>query len=118
MALEDLKTHIEVLRGSDDEEVGKLWAVRINSGKFGVPWERSKKVLEGAEMSVKIVRPPPGEEEGGHRKIGQNDGRGMKRPTEAGQTSPRKASSNQAIHSFRKGGSAQARQASIEKWMN
>ena len=115
-ALEDLKTQVEVLRESK-KEVGELWAVRINSGKFGVPWERSKSVLEATGMSVKVVRPPSGENQESGGKMGQNGGRGIKRPTDAAQTSPRKASSNQAKPSLRNGDGAQARQASIEKWI-
>ena len=36
--------------------VGDVWAVRINSGKFGVKWERTKKVLEECSLHMKVVR--------------------------------------------------------------
>ena len=39
------------------QEFGDLWAVRINSGKFGVPWDRTKRILEQCGMDVKVVAP-------------------------------------------------------------
>lgn len=91
MALEDLAGQIGVLRGQqtgregnnnaidgvvleegDDavskktkakEDVpGECWAVRINSGMFGVPWGDTKDVLEAGGLDMTIVR-PAGEEE-------------------------------------------------------
>lgn len=55
-AMADLGKRIQFLRGNG-HEVGELWAVRINSGKFGVNWERTKRVLEQCRMDVKIMRP-------------------------------------------------------------
>ncbi len=42
---------------------GECYAVRINSGKFGVPWEDTKRVLEGGGVDMVVLRPE--EEEGG-----------------------------------------------------
>lgn len=42
-------------------EVGSCYAVRINSGKFGVEWRRTKAVLEAGELDITILR-PEGEE--------------------------------------------------------
>ena len=39
------------------QEFGDLWAVKINSGKFGVPWDRTKRILEQCGMDVKVVAP-------------------------------------------------------------
>ena len=43
--------------------IGEVWMCKINSGMFGVPWERTKEVLEGVEVGgsgvdvVKVVSP-------------------------------------------------------------
>ena len=42
--------------------LGQCYAVRINSGKFGVPWEDTKRVLEGGGVDMVVLRPE--EEEG------------------------------------------------------
>ena len=34
-----------------------VWAVRLNSGKFGIEWEKTKNVLEGCGVRLKVVRP-------------------------------------------------------------
>ena len=39
------------------EEVGKCYAVRINSGKFGVAWQRTKAVLEAGDLDITVLRP-------------------------------------------------------------
>lgn len=36
---------------------GECWAVRINSGMFGVPWQDTKAVLEAGKLDMVIVRP-------------------------------------------------------------
>jgi len=41
--------------------LGQCRAVRINSGKFGVPWARTKKVLEERSLDMVVVRPEVGE---------------------------------------------------------
>ncbi len=44
----------------EEEEVekpGECYAVRINSGKFGVPWEDTKRVLEGGGVDMVVLRP-------------------------------------------------------------
>jgi len=49
--------------GEDSEAPGECWAVRINSGMFGVPWRETKSVLEAGGLNMTIVR-PEGEDEG------------------------------------------------------
>ena len=39
--------------------VGDVYAVRINSGLFKVPWEETKKVLEQGELNITVMSPPP-----------------------------------------------------------
>ena len=54
------------------EEVGipgECYAVRINSGKFGVPWEDTKRVLEGGGVDMVVMRPEEEEEEEGEMKM-------------------------------------------------
>ena len=58
-AMEDLKTQLLERKGDDEIQDGprdECWAVRINSGKFGVPWARSKEVLEAGGLDVTVVR--------------------------------------------------------------
>lgn len=65
-ALRDLAARIAGLRGKGWD--GEVWAVRINSGKFGVEWRRTRAVLEGGEVGMKVVAPEEegeGSEEGG-----------------------------------------------------
>ena len=35
----------------------EVWSVRINSGSFHVPWEETKRILEGEGMEIIVVRP-------------------------------------------------------------
>lgn len=57
-AIEDLEAQLGAIRnGGDAGNIGELWAVRINSGKFGVKWERSKEVLEAGGLSIKVMAP-------------------------------------------------------------
>lgn len=63
-ALADLANQIAEIRGSDEDggqELGSCYAVRINSGRFGVEWQKTKAVLEAGELDITIVR-PEGEE--------------------------------------------------------
>ncbi|KLJ07118.1 hypothetical protein EMPG_17388 [Blastomyces silverae] len=39
------------------EQPGELWGCRFNAGLFGVPWERTREVLEEAGLAMTIVRP-------------------------------------------------------------
>ena len=60
------KEGVVAVDGNGVEDVGKpgeCYAVRINSGKFGVPWEDTKKVLEGGGVDMVVLR-PEGVEEG------------------------------------------------------
>jgi ADP-ribose 1''-phosphate phosphatase len=59
-ALEDLKTQLEALRGSDvgtDEKSrpGEIWACRFNSVNFKVPWERTRAVIEDVGLDFTVV---------------------------------------------------------------
>ncbi|KAL2038964.1 hypothetical protein N7G274_008304 [Stereocaulon virgatum] len=91
LAVEDLGRQVKALRergggdeegqdavGEDGEEgkgelgeglPGECWAVRINSGLFGVPWGETKKVLEGGGVGMCVVR--PGMEGGGGGEEGE-----------------------------------------------
>ena len=59
-ALEDLTRQIAEIRQSG-QELGACHAVRINSGKFGVEWKKTKAVLEAGDVDITVFRP---EEEG------------------------------------------------------
>ena len=37
-------------------KVGECWAVRINSGKFGVEWDRTKPVLENGAVDMRVIQ--------------------------------------------------------------
>ena len=71
-ALVDLKKQIVVVdhdndNHNDDEEkemerkaamkkgMGDCWAVKLNSGKFGVPWAVTRQVLERAGLEITVV---------------------------------------------------------------
>lgn len=41
------------------QEIGKSYAVPINSGKFGVPWSRTKPVLEAGEIDITVMGTDP-----------------------------------------------------------
>ena len=45
------------------QKMGKCYAVRINSGKFGVAWQRTKAILEAGELDITILK-PEGEKKG------------------------------------------------------
>ncbi|KAL9580734.1 MAG: hypothetical protein Q9212_004315 [Teloschistes hypoglaucus] len=46
-------------------EIGRCYAVRINSGLFGIPWEMTKNVLIKGKVNMVVVSPP---DEGGDTK--------------------------------------------------
>lgn len=52
----DLERQIEGLRARGKEDLGECWAVRINSGKFGVEWAKSRRVLEEGGLDITVVR--------------------------------------------------------------
>lgn len=54
---------------------GECYAVRINSGKFGVPWEDTKRVLEGGGVDMVVLRPEEEEEGDGSKVGGREDGK-------------------------------------------
>ncbi|KAL9116221.1 MAG: hypothetical protein Q9227_000592 [Pyrenula ochraceoflavens] len=62
-ALESLKTQVYGL-WDDGKDIGDLWACRFNSGKFAVPWEESRALLEetfgGSGETVTVVRQKTG----------------------------------------------------------
>ncbi|PGG98200.1 hypothetical protein AJ80_09578 [Polytolypa hystricis UAMH7299] len=63
LAVEDFKRQLgqfkESAEGEDkgSERPGELWGCRFNAGLFGVPWEKTKGVLEEAGLEMTIVRP-------------------------------------------------------------
>ena len=72
-ALEDLRDQVEKLRTqSKDRNPGRLYACRFNSGKFGVPWEDSRElveqVFEDSGETITIVSRPKDEELASERK--------------------------------------------------
>ena len=86
LAVSDLARQIEAVRaeGSVGEEgriISECWAVRINCGFFGVPWERTKEVLQRADVRMVVVRPKGDDGEAelkGGRERGRS-GRGSER---------------------------------------
>lgn len=54
--------------------LGSCWSVRLNSGKFGVDWSRTKTVLEHGTLDIHVVR-PPSEDDG--ESSGKNQERGV-----------------------------------------
>ncbi|KAF6230381.1 hypothetical protein HO133_004723 [Letharia lupina] len=55
-ALENLAKQVAEMRAAG-EEVGKCCPVRINSGRFGVEWQKTKAVLEAGGLVITVVRP-------------------------------------------------------------
>ena len=55
--------------------LGECYAVRINSGKFGVPWEDTKGVLEAGEVDMVVLRPEAEEELEEINMAGQEQGK-------------------------------------------
>ena len=83
--MEDLETQIAILR-SNGETLGQCWAVKINSGKFHVPWKRTLAVLEQGQLDVLVVSP---EEDGAEDRpdaspLGKTLEQGSKRKLEDG----------------------------------
>ncbi len=76
-ALEDLARQVAERRELG-EELGTCYAVRINSGKFGVEWQKTKAVLEAGDLDITVVRP---------EKVEKADGAGAAAEEEAGQLS-------------------------------
>ena len=63
------------------QEVGNCYAVRINSGKFGVEWQRTMAVLEAGDLDITVLKPEEGKEGDGagnaaDEKLGQPSVRG------------------------------------------
>ena len=54
-ALENLAKQVAEMRAAG-EEVGKCCPVRINSGRFGVEWQKTKAVLEAGGLDITVVR--------------------------------------------------------------
>lgn len=56
-----LREWAELRVSGNGVDIGELWACKINSGKFGVPWERTRAVLERevrdgrGEMDVQLT---------------------------------------------------------------
>lgn len=55
-AIRVLKSTIDRLRSPTQEL--KVYAVKINSGLFNVPWNATKRVLEAGEVDMTVLIPP------------------------------------------------------------
>ena len=55
-ALADFLRQAEEASRSNQAFGNEIWAVRINSGKFGVDWVDTKKVLEDLNIGMTIVK--------------------------------------------------------------
>ncbi|EEH32965.2 hypothetical protein PAAG_09129 [Paracoccidioides lutzii Pb01] len=63
LAVADLKRQLATFSATVAEmagegQPGQLWGCRFNAGLFGVPWERTKRMLEEAGLRMTIVSPP------------------------------------------------------------
>ncbi len=47
------------------EDMGNCYAVRINSGRFGVEWQKTKAVMEAGDLDITVFRPEAEEKVGG-----------------------------------------------------
>ena len=83
-AFQSLKDQISQLNANNAtmgaESIGEVWAVRLNSGLFGVPWEETKAVLEEKDEedqgkrlqnNIRIVYLPEEKNPGKLRKKGE-----------------------------------------------
>lgn len=61
-ALKDLKAQIDKYELTTGEKFPPLFCCRFNSGLFGVPWERTRKLLDDSGLEVTVVYPPDEEE--------------------------------------------------------
>ncbi|KAL9004446.1 MAG: hypothetical protein Q9188_002745 [Gyalolechia gomerana] len=84
-AVEDLGRQIREYkesfeRGEVKDEMGGCVGVRINSGLFGVEWERTKEVLEGGGVDMLVLRPAEmkGGDDGVKKGVKRKDGPGDK----------------------------------------
>ena len=73
-ALRDLEAQVSSLKREKGWK-GEIWAVRINSGRFGVVWSRTRAVLENGPFDITVVRPENEDEPQGFENI-QADGNG------------------------------------------
>lgn len=60
-ALESYKAQIELIKEDNQrcnlDSVGNVWAVRLNSGLFKVPWEQTKAIIEVGKVQMMLVTP-------------------------------------------------------------
>lgn len=54
--LAEMKSNADNNAGQQTDLPGELWGCRFNAGLFAVEWERTRKVLEDAELSMTIVK--------------------------------------------------------------
>jgi len=52
--VEDLKAQLEEIKQGENKP-GEVWACKFNSASFGVPWERSRKVVEEVGLDMVVV---------------------------------------------------------------
>lgn len=55
--LEDLRERMNICVVAGDNVPTNLYTVRINAGKFCVPWEDTKTILQEADLDVVVVSP-------------------------------------------------------------
>ncbi|MCJ1352884.1 MAG: ADP-ribose 1''-phosphate phosphatase [Icmadophila ericetorum] len=55
-AMIDLEKQLKTAKEAE-KAIGELWAVKINSGSFHVPWEETKKILEQCGLDIKVFYP-------------------------------------------------------------
>jgi ADP-ribose 1''-phosphate phosphatase len=63
-ALQDLKSQLDSLRNarqkSQEAPSGELWSCRFNSGLFGVPWQKTRGLVEDVGLDLTVVYPAEG----------------------------------------------------------
>jgi ADP-ribose 1''-phosphate phosphatase len=52
--VEDLKAQLEE-KPKEEEKPGEVWACKFNSASFGVPWERSRQLVEEVGLDMVVV---------------------------------------------------------------
>ncbi|KAJ5126551.1 ADP-ribose 1''-phosphate phosphatase [Penicillium atrosanguineum] len=72
-ALQDLKSQVNSLQndiqGSQKPPPGELWSCRFNSGLFGVPWGKTRSLLDNVGLDLRVVYPADDTKEIDERKV-------------------------------------------------